>query len=210
MKILWTTEVGSYMWGMQDETSDHDYVTIFQDSTYSLLSGQRIAATYPQKQSETVDHSYMEIGHLVNLLLKGNVNAIWSVLSPIVIEIEDKEAYEELKSLVEDYKSRATYASVTGMALSNIKNSVKRKDVRPPAKSLSIALRTITWGIKWLDDEVDFAAVEKNPTQDYVEKQLQSLAYAESDSILPMFPYAWPFRDYMYEIRMKELKENDI
>lgn len=89
-RILFITEVGSRMWGMEEFASDYDWVHIYQVPTRSILEGRKIPVTRPQKHytddhGRLIDASFMEIGHLVQLLISGNINAIWAVTSPLVI-----------------------------------------------------------------------------------------------------------------------------
>ena len=85
---LFVTEVGSRMWMMDDVSSDYDLFYCYQTpSTDYLRNGDfkntRAARKFTVTGNE-YDAQYMEIGHLINLLCKGNVNAIWAVMSPLI------------------------------------------------------------------------------------------------------------------------------
>jgi len=54
-EILFITEVGSRMWGMEEFASDYDWVHIYQVPTRSILEGRKLPVTRPQKQY-TDDH----------------------------------------------------------------------------------------------------------------------------------------------------------
>ncbi|OPY50046.1 MAG: hypothetical protein A4E49_02894 [Methanosaeta sp. PtaU1.Bin112] len=72
--------------GMNTLESDIDLVIIYIAPTLSLLRGERILPTVRQRiaahRGEIYDTLGWEIGHLINQLIKGNVNAIWYAMSP--------------------------------------------------------------------------------------------------------------------------------
>ncbi len=90
MKTLFVSCVGSHMWGMQSPESDIDLVMIYIAPTKRILRGERIPPTIRQeiaaRGGEVYDTLGWEIGHLINQLIKGNVNAIWYVTSPLIIK----------------------------------------------------------------------------------------------------------------------------
>jgi hypothetical protein len=75
---LFVTEVGSRMWGMADETSDYDLFCCYNTPAKEYLRTGEFEKTKPHKNfiedGKEYDIQYMEIGHLVKLLMKGNVN----------------------------------------------------------------------------------------------------------------------------------------
>jgi predicted nucleotidyltransferase len=89
---LFVTEVGSRMWGMEKFASDYDLFHCYQQPAREYLRTSTFEKSRPAKKdydlrdgvTRELDCQYMEIGHLVNLLKKGNVNAIWAVCSPVV------------------------------------------------------------------------------------------------------------------------------
>ncbi|MCU0638084.1 MAG: nucleotidyltransferase domain-containing protein, partial [Methanothrix sp.] len=90
MKTLFISCVGSHMWGMQSEESDIDLVMIYIAPTRAILRAERISPTIRQKIADRGGEIYdtlgWEVGHLINQLIKGNVNAIWYVTSPLLIK----------------------------------------------------------------------------------------------------------------------------
>ncbi len=88
MKILYISCVGSHMWGMENEESDIDLVMIYVVPTRRILRGEKFPATIRQEMAAREGGIYdtlgWEIGHLIDLLIKGNVNAIWYATSPLV------------------------------------------------------------------------------------------------------------------------------
>ena len=130
MKTLFISCVGSHMWGMQSQESDIDLVMIYIAPTRAILRGERISPTVRQqitaRGGEIYDTLGWEIGHLINQLIKGNVNAIWYVTSPLVIK--PSSIQEELSALVQANLCRQTYHSIKGMAESQIKSEEKPED----------------------------------------------------------------------------------
>jgi predicted nucleotidyltransferase len=160
MKTLFISCVGSHMWGMQNEESDIDLVLIYIAPTRALLRGERISLTVRQqitaRGGEIYDTLGWEIGHLINQLIKGNVNAIWYVTSPLVIK--PSSIQEELSALVQANLCRQTYHSIKGMAESQIKSEEKMAKIA--GKGYKTALRTIDFGIKLLSEgRICFAPV---------------------------------------------------
>ena len=156
-EIFQVTEVGSGMWNMTGPVmgSDRDLVVIYQDSTKDILKGRRIRDNLPCQHGifgsdgQEYDLSFMEIGHFCGLLKKGNINAIWALLSPVVVWRQGDIGY--LYKLI--YNTSATtdiIPSGVGMTLSQLKDAEFRKDMRSPQKSLNTAYRTISFVLNHL------------------------------------------------------------
>ena len=90
MRNLYVSCVGSHMWGMNNEQSDIDLVMIYIAPTRAILRGEKIPFTVRQqiapKNGEIYDTLGWEIGHLIDQLIKGNINAIWYATSHLVIK----------------------------------------------------------------------------------------------------------------------------
>jgi predicted nucleotidyltransferase len=89
MKILYISCVGSHMWRMESKESDIDLVMIYTVSTRRILRGEKFPVAIRQemvaRRGGIYDTLGWEIGHLIDLLIKGNINAIWYATSPLVI-----------------------------------------------------------------------------------------------------------------------------
>ena len=88
--IISVTEVGSGMWGMRQVSSDYDLVVIYCEDMVDYLSGRNYRANLPELHGVIVDgkeieFSYMEAGHLVNLLKKGNIKGILLEFRPVTL-----------------------------------------------------------------------------------------------------------------------------
>lgn len=227
-EILFVTEVGSRMWGMEKFASDYDLFHCYQQPARDYLRTStfekaRAAKTFKadtdyliQTQNvkipvgAEIDAQYMEIGHLVNLLKKGNVNAIWAVCSPVVHQ--NSQTLRELKQITLDNLSRASYASIKGMAMSELSDATKRKDVRDPQKSLQTCIRTLWFGHALLTGGgVYFSPVTQDVTEADCQHEFELLDVAyETKKVGKEKPDPAPFDDFLFRIRMKEILDNHI
>ena len=206
MKNLFISCVGSHMWGMQNEESDIDLVMIYIAPTRSILRGERILSTIRQeiadRGGEVYDTLGWEIGHLINQLIKGNVNAIWYVSSPLIVK--SSVVQEELSSLVQANLCRQTYHSIKGMAESQIKSEVGA--AKKSGKGYRTALRTIDFGIALLKEgRICFAPVFHTPEFVEVMEEMRQLDEAYESSRLPDLPAEETFRDYLLRLRLDEM-----
>jgi hypothetical protein len=209
MKILFISCVGSHMWSMQNEESDIDLVMIYTAPTKSILRGERISPTARQqitsRGGEIYDTLGWEIGHLINQLIKGNVNAIWYVTSPLVIK--PSTIRDELSALVHANLCRQTYHSIKGMAESQIKSEEKpMENPKVAGKGYRTALRTINFGIVLLTEgRISFAPVLHTPGAGEVMKRMRRLDEAYETSRLPDRPDEDAFREFLLRLRMDEM-----
>jgi predicted nucleotidyltransferase len=204
-KTLFISCVGSHMWGMQREESDIDLVMIYIAPTGAILRGERISPTVRQqitaRGGEIYDTLGWEIGHLINQLIKGNVNAIWYVTSPLVIK--PSIIQEELSALAQANLCRQTYHSIKGMAESQIKSEEKP---RIAGKGYRTALRTINFGIKLLNQgKICFAPVLHTPGAEEVMEKMGKLQEAYEASLLPDLPNEDAFREFLLRLRLEEM-----
>jgi predicted nucleotidyltransferase len=209
-KILFETTVGSHMWGMNTPESDLDQMVIFQQPTKDMLYGHILKTSKEHKEfienDVEYDYQYMEIGHLIGLLLKGNVNAIWTVTTPIYTTMTPE--LWDLRIITFGNLSRSSYASIKGMAISQFKDSTRRKIAQNmnPDKAYKTCLRTLKFGIKLFNDgSIMFAPVDRVPTKEEIDEAFDELGNAYEESDLPDQPKEKPFRDFLYDVRMSEL-----
>jgi predicted nucleotidyltransferase len=205
---LFITEVGSRMWGMATPSSDYDLFHVFQQpsSEYlrtSTFEKTRGAKSYFENNHE-IDAQYMEIGHLVNLLKKGNVNAIWNVCSPIIHM--DSEWLEKLQNITVNNLSKSSHASINGMAHSQLNDAIKRASVKDPLKSKATTMRTLQFGVTMLiNHKIEFKPPEDEVTNENIGKWFRLLDIAKEKSMLPDEVNSKPFEDFLYDIRMSEI-----
>ncbi|HEX7445348.1 MAG TPA: nucleotidyltransferase domain-containing protein [Methanothrix sp.] len=206
MKTLFISCVGSHMWGMQNEESDIDLVMIYIAPTKRILRGERIPPTIRQeiadRGGEVYDKLGWEIGHLINQLIKGNVNAIWFVTSPLVIK--PSPIQKELSALVQANLCRETYRSIKGMAESQIKS--EEGAAKKKGKGYRTALRTIDFGIGLLKEgRICFAPVLHTPEFVEVMEEMLRLDEAYESSRLPDLPDEEAFREFLLRLRLDEM-----
>ena len=207
MKTLFISCVGSHMWGMQSKESDIDLVMIYIAPTRAILRAERISPTIRQqivsRGGEIYDTLGWEIGHLINQLIKGNVNAIWYVTSPLLIK--PSIIQEELSALVQANLCRLTYYSIKGMAESQIKSEEKPGIA---GKGYRTALRSSNFGIKLLSEgRICFAPVLRTPGPEELMEELQRLEEAYETSRLPDRPDEDAFREFLFRLRLEEMTE---
>jgi hypothetical protein len=92
-------------------------------------------------EEQEYDFGYLEIGHFCGLLKKGNVNALWALLSPIVVY--QKPVMTVLRDIIQQVHTSDIVPSGIGMTISQLYDVEKRAEVKPPMKSLKTAYRTI-------------------------------------------------------------------
>lgn len=206
MRPLFVTCVGSHMWRMNNEESDVDLAVIYIAPTNAILRGERIPVTAGQqmnvRQGIVYDTLGWEVGHLINQILKGNINAIWYTTSPIVIHPSPYQ--EELRSLVERNLCRSSYRSLAGMAESQIAEGMKKSGAG--GKGLRTALRTMNFGIELLTrGRLFYEPVCYTPDLDVVLDKKRQLLEAYESSNLPDLPDEDIFREFLFRLRMDEM-----
>ena len=209
MRTLFMTCVGSHMWHMQNKQSDVDLVVIYIAPTKSILRGEKVSATISQRIEEKNGVIYdtlgWEIGHLIDQLVKGNVNAIWNAASPMVLLPSTTQ--EELKALIVDNLCKETYRSILGMAESQIQS--EKRPVKSAGKGYRTALRTINFGIELLTNgKLSFEPVMHIPEAEEVAEKMRRLDEAYEASTLPDLPDEDAFREFLLKLRLEDLKRD--
>jgi predicted nucleotidyltransferase len=210
--ILHISEVGSFMWGMGNENdptkgiSDHDIFVIYQVSTKSILSGYRIKDNSPSKHDITIngkqfDFSFMEIGHFINLLIKGNINVIWGLTSPLIYKSNVNDIKEYVSKNINHFN---ILPSAIGMATSSLNDSVKRASVRPPQKCINTAYRTLIWTKQvYNEDVINYLVKCENVTEERCQNVIKEIkeVYVDGDhNIMELY-----LRNALYTIRYNDL-----
>ncbi len=206
MRTLFITCVGSHMWRMNTDESDVDLAITYIAPTRAILKGEPVSSTISQQKiiidGVVYDTLGWEVGHLINQLLKGNINAIWYVTSPIVPKPSTYQ--KELKSLVENNLCRNTYYSLAGMAESQVKDGQKQKG--DGGKGYRTALRTMNFGIELLSrGNLCYKPVRYIPELDEIQEKRQQLSDAYEASRLPDLPNEEIFREFLLKLRTAEM-----
>lgn len=184
VKTLITTVIGSHMWGMNRSDSDIDLFTVFQVPSKTILVGDSYKKSkFIQKDGEDI-HMH-EVGKVIEMLIKNNVNFVWGVTSPLFVE-GDERIYKELGEIARSLLSKQIYKPVRGLAVHNYKKYIEsEKDVSE--KRCNIIARTIVFGIAALNGKIKYITTEgANP--DTINVLLSELDAAYENSKLPERP----------------------
>lgn len=214
---LWTSVVGSGMWS-NSQPNDIDLATIYCADTHKILRGENIHSTFPNikyRDEKTygdfdVEESFMEIGHLINLLIKGNVNAIWNTCSPrlsVKSPMKYSVIHYDLMDIVNSNLSKESYKSIHGMIVSQYNDKVKRAKAvnMPEGKAYRNAIRTANFGIHLLDEnKLKFEGFPKTyiPTEQEMQDAIIALDMSYEKSKLTDKPNEELFRDFLYHVRL--------
>lgn len=208
--IISITEVGSRMWKMEELSSDHDIEAIFVYPTREIMRGHQPKSTLKMRSLQVnnteYDIQYLEVAHLVDLLIKGNINAIWAVTSPI--SYLERPIFTKLKKFVKYNPAKSIYPSCRGMAISQWNDVKKRREVRSPIKSKLTAMRTLQFGLNYLlKGECQYIPFKHDEALDVMDFKvaLQALEHAREESTLPAICPEEILRDILEDIRVKGL-----
>lgn len=207
MTKIFCTMVGSHMWGMQHKGSDIDQFICYTAPAKTLLDGTAEERGYLRSfvvKENGKDIVYHEASKVVEQLIKGNVNFLWGVMSPRVIE--SSGCHEELKRIVGRNLAKNCYHSIRGLAVHNYKKYIQSgRD--PSEKRCNTIVRTINLGICILNEGLFKFSSTFGATPDDVLKRVKALERAYSASKLPERPNAAEFREWLLKLRLAELGE---
>jgi len=220
-KRLWTTIIGSHMWGMEQEGSDLDVMEVYIAGSEEFL--MRKGGIYEGgKRSELyggmIDIVKYEIGFFIENLIKGNCNFIWGLMSPLVVFRKGAsitslqiDAYsnelEELREIFKDNLSKACYHSIKGLAMQNARKYLERdRHTKKWMKKLTLICRTVEFGINLIKNKkILFKKADDNTMYGY-SSLMNKLDKAYEDSDLPEKTDEQPFLDYLLKLRLENLK----
>jgi predicted nucleotidyltransferase len=209
MNKLFETVVGSHAWKMNKPKSDFDIFQVYQIPTRYILSGGYEDKTALCAKENGNDVSRHEIGNVIEQLLKGNFNYIVGICSPIINE--DKYGYlKELSKITKRNLAKNIHHSTLGLA-----SHQKRKYLDHPEKSYSseeiqkkinLIVRSLMFG-EWIlrEGKINFYPIvdqEKTEIQYWINRINEAYELSE----LPKVPNPTEFREFLYKIRMDELK----
>jgi len=230
--VLFRTIVGSHMWGHHHSESDTDMFECYVVDTRSILLGNRYNKC-KRTEGDNVETTSCEIGHVIEELLKGNINFLWGVMSPkfdFVTRNINPNVWD-LRETVRENLSKNCVHSIRGFVIHNLKHwfgieldavhsveqfnkgyvIVKKKlpklipEDKKYWKILNTCARTLDFGIKLLRDGIlDF----DNPRGAYsvgdIIILLGELEKAYNESPLPDKPDSEPFEKFLLTIRRRE------
>lgn len=207
--VVLETVVGSHAWGMDHEGSDLDLFRVKVTHAGDILRGEHggvssSQSSGPERDVDVVTHS---AGKVVEQLLKGNVNYVLGVLSPL-----PQEALEHgrvLRDLVRGNLSVSTYWSVQGLCHSNYDKYYAKDKDRSRHRAAKVK-RIHDFGVRLLRDEEvvfedprpctwdDFDAYNEDGRWVFPE-----LEGAYEDTSLPESPPEEPFRNWLMDARIE-------
>ena len=201
---FFTTVFGSDIWGMRHSKSDMDLFRVYVVSTEDILKG--VANTRSKFiQKDNIDIALHEIGKVIDQLLKDNMNFIIGVMSPIIVEVYNPVLFYELRSIVRRNISKNCYHSIHGMAVHNYRKYVESGLDKSETRCNKI-LRVLRFGQRLLrENQIVFEPVAGG-TPEIVEEELKILEIAYKNSKLPEKPNEEEFREWLYNLRIHELK----
>lgn len=223
MKELFKTNVGSHMWMMETPDSDIDIFEAKMADPRDILIGKKYDVSQTRKEmveDVEIDIASHEIGKVVQMILKNNVNFIWGVTSPIVVE-DEYEILDELRGLTESNISKLIFYPVRGLALHNQKDyllpyfdkdlGITKPPRDPSPKRCGIIVRTLMYGVKVLMGSpasrsypLYRSGITYGPED--VPAWLERLARAFEASPLPERPtYHKQLNDWLYELRLEDI-----
>lgn len=203
--IISINNVGSHMWKMNHANSDNDLGLIYVAQTKELLRGTAIMCS---KQTEigNDDWTIHEVGKVVEMLIKGNVNYVWIVTSPLIM-FETKYS-RKLKEIYESNMSANIYHSIRGLAKKNFKkylvdgNLAEGEGLAKIEKKRKIIVRTLKFGINVLNGNgLQYETITEELDNAKVLKYMEELDKAYESTKLPEKPVEEPYRDFLEDVR---------
>lgn len=210
-EVMWISLIGSHMWDMEIPESDIDRIFIYRAPTRKILDGSSIKSNLTQHkyvfEGQEYDESGMEVGHLIHLLLKGNVNALWATMSPSSVDVLGFPAttHDELRDIVIENIAKNVYGSAHGMAISQYNDAMKEEAKFNQQKKMMTAKRTLNFAIKILRTGVIEFTPASKASKDDLDNMFYELELAYMESTLPEKPSEKPFRDWLYTVRWEGL-----
>lgn len=199
---LFTCEVGSTIWQMRHAKSDTDLFRVYVASTEEILKGTANTRSKFIQENNT-DIALHELGKVTEQLLKGNLNFLVGVMSPIVVEAHNPLMLHELKDIVIDNISKNCYHSIHGLAVHNYKKYIESGKDNSERRCNKI-LRVLQFGMTLLNTG-KFEFKPFSGGVDYeIEEWIEILDEAHHKSTLPDKPNESAYRDWLYKIRLYE------
>ena len=202
-RVIFNAEYGSRIWGMERDDSDYDVVIVYKEKMYNILTGSE---TKKEKQNHGKDDVlFVEVGKLVEQLIKQNINYLIYVHSPRIYY--KTKWLDELQELTKQ-PTKAMYKSLIGMATHNYYKYIENGDEQSKDyyKKANQIMRMVNFGFKCIDNnEFSFNGYYFDSyTKDEINNAIGRLKKAVESSGLPdKFEYEKGLRDWLYRLRME-------
>jgi predicted nucleotidyltransferase len=205
MKTLFKTVVGAHIWHMEHEGSDTDIFECYQTPTIDLLRGKGgIRSFFEPHQTGNRDIAQHELQTVVNQLLKGNLNFVLGVMSPI--RECSSDTHIQLIDLFLKHPPKNLYHSLRGMAIHNVKLYQDELDYR--TKKVNTILRILRLGIAYLTSG-DLKFEPYYGTRSEIDSNIKALDEAYKVSALEEKLPEDKLRNILYNARIKDLNEEN-
>ena len=203
---LFSTLVGSHVWGMNHAESDIDLFVCYVAPSTDFLIGK----THNKSHSSNVngvERSSSEVGKVIIQLLKNNINYLVCVLSPRV-EFTTPE-HKRLVDLTYMNLHKGSFRSINGLACGMYRRYIGQ-DKGDTQKVRRTMLRTLNFGITLLKEGVvEFTTVTHDVEIPELDKAFKMLDLAYENSVLPEEPlHKDKMIDWLLSVRMQNLCEN--
>lgn len=203
MKELFSTVIGSHMWGMERPDSDMDIFVCNIAPSKDILLGNQFKSVVTHVRCDNVDMTEHELGKVVSMLLKGNVNFIWGLTSPNVTSTSP--AHKELLTIYKQQMSKNCFHSISGLFKHNYKDYID-KVKKPKPKRIWMLYRTLQFGMNLLDTgTLEYRPVATEISVKQLDDALSDLKSAYEASDLPEEPDSTHYMEFLYKWRILEL-----
>lgn len=201
------TKIGSHAWMMDRPDSDVDIFTAYIVSSEDILSGRNKGYGSHHFYGD-IDRVSHEIGKIVEQLIKGNINFLMGTLSPLIM-FEQDDCLTALKDIVLEHgQTKACTHSIRGLSVHNYRKYVIGSDTAkeyPITKKCNLISRVLLFGINLLNGNgFEFKPVKRQTPED-VMNLLEEFDKTVVASELPDKTDPEPFREYLLDIRLREL-----
>ena len=204
--IIGKTIIGSNLWRMARKDSDTDIYLIYKEPTFKILNGTSGTKSkhykHPDENNKSmiIDVAEHEVGHVVEQLLQGNINAILGVLSDLVEESTPE--FDELRYITRTNMAKCCYNSIHGLAIGNFKKFIE-SGKENTLKRRNVIGRSIEFGTRILEYNcIEFKPVSHNYTKKEIPKAIEGLDKAYEVSKLHEYPDETQFRDWLLRVRL--------
>jgi len=202
---LWSTVVGSHMWGMQKSDSDMDIFVCYLAPTKDILVGKNPKSIEDKFKESKIDMTTHELGKVVRMLLVGNVNFVWGVTSPNVAS--SSPLHKELLFIYKQNAAKNCFFSIDGLFRHNYRDYVEKVD-KPKPKRLVMMYRTLQFGQHVLDTgKFEYKSVDFDVDIEMLKSAHEDLKSAYEASDLPEKPDSTPFLEFLVRARILELSD---
>jgi predicted nucleotidyltransferase len=222
--LLWKTKVGSHLFSANHAGSDYDMVEVYAIPTKDLLRGVNHGGGSHERHELHADGTPQDIqsheaAKLVNEYLKGNINFMLAVWSPLV----EEEALTMDANFDGSYRRKQSWlGTFRHIARANMAKNVLHSSVgiahhmvadghkgvfteQEMQKKYRLALRILYFAGNWMlglgPMFFPVPADVKRTEQDLLEV-IAEVEKIHDLSALPETPNPEPFRDWLYNVRM--------